>query len=546
MRIPTEQAAPHRPAANRPKPADVLRWAALAAAAAGALALYYAASVHSQPASSDSATIMLEGQSIANGHLTLHGWSLSFDSFWTIDALPYALAIRIAGLRQVIVDLVPALIALGLLVTGVLMARDGRKGLAGILGIGTIVALIGLPGHAMSIYLLKTGLHDGTALLCLLAFAALRPLRFDFRWGAAVVALAAGILGDIQTISLGVIPVMLAGAVAAARHRHWPSGVPAIAAGPAALVLAGAVRLLAQLAGTFSVNSPQPRASWHQVPLNIGHIVTLGAQILGVGSSAYGAAGVPTALQATHVVGLAVVVAAIAVATWSMVSGAVRGRLADGAIEPGFLDDVLVLAFFGDCATFVVLAATSTPAYGRYLMAGVIFGSILGGRFIARLATRLEASRPPNAPRYRAAASAAGIAVVATFGAGVGYNLAQPAPGNPTSALGSFLAAHGLHLGVGDYWSASITTVVTDGTVVIRPVIVQPSNGDLVRYDRNSTASWYSGAEFQFLVYNAALPWGGVGATSASHTFGKPAHVYRVGTYYVLTFPHSITISPLG
>lgn len=517
-------------------------WAfALAVVTAGLIFLLYAASVHADPASSDGATIALEGQTMAAGHLTLHGWSLSFDSFWTIDALLYAVAVRIVGVRWILLDLVPAIVAAGVVIAGAVLARDGRKGLAGWVGAGAIVALLALPGHVMSVYLLKGGLHIGTALLCVLAFAALRTLRFDLRWVWAVVAMAAGILGDVQMLSLAVIPVMAAGLVAAARHRHWGSGGPAIAAGPAAVALAGAVRLVAQLAGTFSLASPQPRASWSQIPPNIAHIATLGAQILGVGSSAYGTGGVPTALAAVHIVGLSAVVAAVIAALWSLVTGAVRGTLADGAIESGFLDDVLVLAFFGDCATFVILASSSSPAFGRYLTAGAIFGAILAGRLLSRLMSRLEAL--PSGRAYRVAVPAVGLACAAAFGIGVGYNLRQPAPVNGASALAQFLAAHDLHLGIGDYWSASITTVQSDDTVVVRPVIQQAATGDLVRYDRNSTEAWYAGQSFDFLVYNGALPYGGVDSASASHTFGAPSHVYRVGTYYVLTYAKPIKIA---
>jgi hypothetical protein len=525
----------------------VLRAVALAVAAAGAIALYYAASVHAQPASSDAATIMLEGQAMAAGHLTLHGWSLSLDSWWTIDAVGYTIAVLVGGFHQVILDLVPAAVALGLLATGGLLARDGRKGAAGWAGVLTIVALIGLPGHVMSIYLLKAGLHSGTALLCLLAFVALRTLRFDRRWCLAVVALAAGILGDFQALSLGVVPVMAAGLVTAARHRHLRSGLPALAAGPAAIVLAGAVRLAAQLVGTYALVSPQPHASsLHQVAANIAHIATMGAAVLGVGSTGYGTGGVPAALQAIHVVGLAVVVVAILVALYSTVNGAARGQLADGAIEPGFLDDVLVLAVIGDLVTFVFLSASSSPAYGRYLMAGAVFGSILAGRLVANLATSF-ATRLASRPRpFRAALPAAGLAVTAVFASGVGFNLAQPAPANPTGTLGSFLAAHDLHLGIGDYWTSSITTVITDGSIVVRPVIVKTSDGDIVPYGRSSDSSWYTGTPFQFLVYNSALPFGGVGTKSAEHTFGKPTHIYRVGTYYVLTFARPITLSAPG
>jgi hypothetical protein len=113
------------------------------------------------------------------------------------------------------------------------------------------------------------------------------------------------------------------------------------------------------------------------------------------------------------------------------------------------------------------------------------------------------------------------------------------------SQLGAFLAAHDLRLGVGDYWSASIVTVLTDDSVVIRPVIARPG-GQLVRYGKQTTGSWYAGEAFQFLVYNGANPWGGVDRATATGTFGAPAHTYTVGTYSVLVFPRPVAVSTAG
>lgn len=510
----------------------------LVALAAALLALLYAASVHADPASSDGATVVLEGKAMAGGNLGLHGWSLSLDSFWTVDAVAYALATLVAGVRGIYLDLVPAILAVATIALGAAMARDGRRGGAGIAGALTVVALVGLPSRVLAVFLLKGPLHVGTALLCLLAFLALRSGRFDARWAGAVVAMAAGILGDIQMLSLAVVPVMLAGLVAGARARRWRSAVPAVAAGAASVALAGVVRLVAQAAGTFALASPQPRASWSQVPANVAHVFTFGASILGVGSSAYGLGGVPTALEAVHVAGLAVFVAAVLVAAFALASGTLRGRPAAGEADAGFLDDVLVVAVVADAATFVLLSSSSTLAFGRYLTAGVIFGAVLAGRAVARLA-----ARPTRAPvRLRAALSAAALAVALAFGAGVGFNLAQPPAVTSASQLGAFLTAHDLHLGVGDYWSASIVTVLTDGSVVVRPVIALP-DGHLVRYGKQTARSWYDGEHFQFLVYNGANPWGGVDQATATGTFGAPAHVFTVGTYSVLVFPQPRAVS---
>ena len=60
-------------------------------------ALFYVASRHAVAGNSDGATVILEGQSMQSGNLGLAGWSLSWDSFWSIDAIFYAFAVAISS-----------------------------------------------------------------------------------------------------------------------------------------------------------------------------------------------------------------------------------------------------------------------------------------------------------------------------------------------------------------------------------------------------------------------------------------------------------------
>jgi hypothetical protein len=53
----------------------------------------------------------------------------------------------------------------------------------------------------------------------------------------------------------------------------------------------------------------------------------------------------------------------------------------------------------------------------------------------------------------------AGSAIVLALAAGAGYQPSRPEPRQSAVALATWLEAHGLHSGVGDYRSASITTI---------------------------------------------------------------------------------------
>ncbi|MHB8452978.1 MAG: hypothetical protein ACYDAQ_21375, partial [Mycobacteriales bacterium] len=463
-----------------------------------------------------------------------HGWSLSLDSFWGVDAPFYAVATALAGVRPALLHVVPAVIAGLVVIIGVALARDGRPGIAGLAGGATVLALLGLPARPLAYFLLQGPLHVGTALECLVAFAALARARPGRWWFLAVAVLAAGLVGDLLALAFGVTPVLLAGGVAMARRRDWRAGVPAVTAGVSAVLVAGLLREAAKLVGTFSIARPNPTSTGRAELASLARIPSYALTIFGVHQGGFAAPGMPRALEAVHAVGLALVVVAVVIAAAALVRGALTGpapTVAGG--EPWRLDDFLVLAFFAALATFVLLTVDSSADYLRYLTAGVIFGAVLAGRLVARAAAHSRVLAGP------------GLVVLIAYAAAFAVTLTQPAPPQPIVPLARFLAAHGLVSGIGDYWSASIVTVQTRGAVTVRPVVDAP-DGRLVRYGRQSARSWYAGKSFDFLVYDVSYPFGGVDAASAAATFGAPAQRYLVNGYAVLVYAHPVSVSPVG
>jgi hypothetical protein len=524
------------------------------------VAVLYVIAKHAFPGNSDDATVVLEGQAMSTGHLALGGWSLSLDPFWTVDAVFYAVVELFTGLRSVTLYLVPAIIAALVITVGAALAGRGRRGAGRVAATATVVALLAFPSFSLSNVFLQGALHVGTVLWCLIAFAGLSSGRVDARrglWGpaVAVVVLAAGILGDGLTVAYGVVPVFAAGLVAMLRSRAFRAGIPAVSAAVASVVLAWVVRRIADAIGTFSIATSHPTASLSQALKNVEHIPRWGASMLGLGAGPLGAGKAPAGLEAVHLLGLVVVVAGVGVAAVGLVRGVVRGRAllpsvpvesaaaanarSEDARAGWMLDDLLVIASVCALGVFVYLTSSDDSGFLRYLTAPVIFGSVLAGRWLGSVATAA------SSPRLRRGAAVVGLAVIAAFAAGSAFNVRDLHPKRPAARLGRFLESHHLRLGIGDYWSASITTVTTQGAVEVRPVIATPT-GHVLRYQRQSAAIWYSDKSFQFLVYNTAPRWGGVDEISAKATFGPVAHSYAVGRYRVLVWAHPVTVSTRG
>ena len=487
---------------------------------------------------SDRATAILEGQAVGSGNVLLHGWILTHDSFWTIDAFFYALAVRVGGLRPGLLNLEPALAVAIAVVVGALVASRGHRGGAAIAGAATAVVLLAFPTNAMSSFLLGGPDHVSTAVLALLAFIFLRRGGFDWRWAAAVAVLAFGMLGDLLMVAYGIAPVLGAGVVSMLRKRDWRVGIAAVTASAAAIVASELVSWLARAMGAFKSVDGVSVATSAQMLANLRHVLSYGAGLVGF-TYGFDAGRVPTVLQDFHDLGALLIVACSAVAIAKLVRGVVRGRRkASGPqmeAERWWLDDVLVIAMFGSAATFVVLAVSGVPG-ARYLVATIVFASVLSGRIVAQAWQRLRPGRMTRA------ICVVGVAVSLCFAAGLGCTLAQPVAAQSASTLASFLEAHHLRTGVGGYWAASITTVESRGAVTVRPVLADPE-GKLGRYMKLSSANWYAGQQFQFLIYETPI-YQGVDSVSAVRTWGRPAHTYVVGGYHVLVWSNTFSVAP--
>jgi hypothetical protein len=509
---------------------------------------------------SDGASLVLEGQTVGHGHLLLQGWALSLDSFWTSEVPLYALGYLAAGVDPLLLRLVPAVLAALVVVLGVIIAGDGARRRATVAGAVTVVALLAFPTYAFTLYFLRGGSHVGALACSLLAIYAVRRGRWGPGVMVAVLSLTVGMLGDLQALAYGTVPIFVAGLVAMRRTRSWRGGTAQSGAAVGAVIVTVAVRVVTVALGTFTIGSANPivRNPAHLLR-NADTLVHFAGALLGPSTAAFGSGSTPAALQAVHVVGLAVAVAGIVVAAVRLVVGlspVARGRLSPRRLshaatreeapsgDPGWsaaspswrLDDVLVIAAVTSAGSYVLLATTADTAYARYLTASIVFSSILGGRLVAWLwihTSKLAALR---------LLASAGLIVTLVFAAGSGYRLSMPAVPRPAGPLVTWLEAHRLSSGVGAYFSASITTVESHDRVAVRPVITGPA-GRLVRYERESTASWYRGHRFDFLVYQPGAPWNDVDERTAAATWGNPAHTYSVDGYAVVVWARPFVVA---
>ena len=201
----------------------------------------------------------------------------------------------------------------------------------------------------------------------------------------------------------------------------------------------------------------------------------------------------------------------------------------------------MLFGVLGGVVIYVKLPTANLFGYDRYLTSAVIFACILAARMVGAWIAKHHSART-----LRLGAAIAIVCVLAFASADailLNAGLTKSATNQPAE-LGRFLESHRLRTGLGDYWSSSIVTVDTSGAVTIRPVTSNHA-GRIVRYERQSSADWYSGKSFQFLVYNTAFL-EDVDNSGAEATFGPVLRTYREGPNRVLVWPHPVSVSAMG
>jgi hypothetical protein len=524
-----------RPAARR------LLAAAAAVLAVALLFVGYLQVSRTYPENSDESNDLLMAWDMLHGNVLLHGWYLSDVSFITTELPQYLMLERLFGLHTDTAHIAAAMTYTLVVVLAVLLAR-GRAGqgqasareaaprmllTAGLmfapqLGVGVFVLLLSLG-------------HIGTAVPLLLTWLVIDRLRP--RWPVPVIVgllLIWVLVADPLVLVVGIIPLVAVCAMRVARElslaqrrggpgwvraslrAHWYELSLAVAAILAAGLASVVSRLLRASGGFLLHPVPYQLAPVHTWPK---HAWVTGEGLLALfGAKPQGPAAA-LAFALLHLAGVAIV-------AWAMV------RVARHFYSwPDMISQILLVVMVINVVAYVPSTlADATDLNAREFAVVLPFGAVLAGR---TLAPGLVAGlRGASLRRRRAAALLAG-ALLAGYGASLGYAAAQPSVPPANEQLAAFLAAHHLTSGIGGYWESSVVTVGSDGAVTIRAVLPGTLRPDLWE----AKGSWYDSGpnHATFLVTDSAPGffnhWQPGPAALAA--LGRPARTYHVGPYSV-------------
>ena len=389
-------------------------------------------------------------------------------------------------------------------------------------------------GVGVFVLLLSLG-HIGTAVPLLLIWLVID--RLTPRWPVPV---AVGLLltwvlvADPLVLVVGIIPLVAVCAMRVARElsrarrregrepgwaraslrARWYELALAVAAILAAGLASVVSRLLRASGGFLLHPVPYQLAPVHTWPK---HAWVTGEGLLALfGAKPQGPAAA-LAFALLHLAGVALV-------AWAMM------RVARHFLSwPDMISQILLAAMVINVVLYVPSTlADATDLNAREFAVVLPFGAVLAGRTLAPvLRAGLRRRRRPVPAALLAGALLAG------YGASLGYAAAQPSVPPSNAQLAAFLAAHHLTSGIGGYWESSVVTVGSDGAVTIRAVLPGTLQPDLWE----AKGSWYDSGPNRatFLVTDSAPGffnhWQPGPAALAA--LGRPARTYHVGPYTV-------------
>ncbi len=515
-----------------------------AAAAVLAVALLFVAYLQvsrTYPENSDESNDLLMAWDMLHGNVLLHGWYLSDVSFYTTELPQYLMLERLFGLHTDTAHIAAAMTYTLVVVLAVLLARGrvgqdqtSRREAAPRMLLTASLMFAPQLGVGVFVLLLSLG-HIGTAVPLMLTWLVIdRGEMFKWRWLVPVVVgllLTWVLVADPLVLVVGIVPLVAVCAMRVARElsraqrRGGPGWARAslrarwyeLSLAVAAILaegLASVVSRLLRVSGGFFLHPvPYQLAPVHTWPK---HAWVTGEGLLALfGAKPQGPAAV-LAFALLHLAGVALV-------AWAMV------RVARHFFSwPDMISQILLVAMVINVVAYVPSTlADATDLNAREFAVVLPFGAVLAGRTLA------PALLAGLRRRRRAVAALLAGALLAGYGASLGYAAAQPSVPPANARLAAFLAAHHLTSGIGGYWESSVVTVGSDGAVTIRAVLPGTLQPDLWE----AKGSWYDSRPNRptFLVTDSAPGFFNHWQPSpaALTALGRPARTYHVGPYTV-------------
>lgn len=466
---------------------------------------------------SDSANLLIQAHSMLDGNWLLHGWLVGSHNYYLTDLPVWVVAEVLRGESFSLIHQIPALLYALSVTAAILLAVLGKSRPLSPPGV-VVLALLLVPAALALPWIVEAGYHIGTtvflsasALLVAGHFTQGWPKR-TWWWGLGLLSCA--VVSDPIALPAGVAALLTALAL------RWRDGRRILRPmSETVIAMAGgeALRHLIPAMGGF-VMQKQPLlfTSWG----GLSHHVNLAVQaLLGFfGADPFGKpVGASLAIALLHTAMALLVIGSLW--TW-----------AKGIFAPNrdFVRDLASSAALWSILAYMLTNYAGNLTSMRFLIPAFFAATVGFARGIHRAPPRIQIS------------AALAACLFAISGAS-GYSFRPSAP--PQAVLADWLERHHLQAGYAEYWSASITTALTNGRVNVIQVGSGGNPVQIVAYPLLSSERWYLRhglpAAPTFIVLDGTDQFG-VTSQAAIHTWGAPQHIAHIGPYEILQWSHPI------
>jgi hypothetical protein len=501
------------------------QWAVIALWAVAAVVCFvvYLRLARTTAVDSDGAGQALQAWDMLHGNLLLRGWNMTDVPFYTTEVPEYLLIELVRGLRADVVQIGAAVTYTLVVLLGVALAKGTATGRVAVGRVLLAVGILIAPELVWGTHeLISSPDHIGTTVPVLLTWLILE--RAPRRWWVPVltaVLLSLAVIGDDLVLVIAILPLIAVAAVRFFRSTaRWYEASLAGAGIVSALVSEIWPHVIRALGGynspkVLSSIAPVSKIVHHNLPLTgEGLLILFGAYTPGL------SAGLQTWVAMLHIVGLALVVAAVAVTAWRFFRG-------EELIPQLLLAGIVIVV-----VAYVTGVHAAVLENAREISAVVPFGAVLVARQFAPVLAARGWGRRIAVPVL--------AVVLAGYAVGLAAELTVSAVPPENAQITSWLENHPLGgTGLSGYWEADVATLTSGGKVGIRPLDVRGGKL-LVPHAAETKTSWWSATSSyaDFVVLGPPddhydYP-GFTNKALVIAKFGEPARVYHVGPYTIL------------
>lgn len=463
---------------------------------------------------SDNVQSFLAAQSVLHGNVMLSGWHLARDDFFFTDTLPMAAMESLFGFRHMLIAVFPAVVYVLTVAASIAAAlAPARSPAQRLAGLAAIVIFIGLPSIDVSLPLLQADAHGASILFSLVALMSLAALaegqtRRQLPIGLAFIVLtSATVASDPYTLIFAFGPALLVLALEYLAEQHTARalfllGLTAFSSALGAL----APSAIAYFGGFVT----EPTVSVQFVAAH-----KLGATLVALFFGLVYISGAD--IFARDLFALATFAKLARLIVWTFGGAALVRRIPvlcrgeRSCILDRFLLASILIVALASVMSQQYARATEGPIFiggsgNRYLMPILVFGAILAARALPAMLASLPTQRFRSASLILLLVLATGLIADQSVAATRWVTSPSWMSSTAFAKVAQWLEARRLTCGVGEYWTSSIITALSDGSVTVRPATAPPG-GRLAPLLWLSDAHWYHGAkEPRFAIWRAGDP----------------------------------------